>query len=264
MTKSITLGLIAALSLSTSPALAEPVRIISTDNDQPFAFINDQKQPAGLYHSVIKEALAKIPGAEATIEVMPFRRGLAEVTEGKALGIYPVATENHGFEGVQSTSVPFLTEEIVTVCSDKLFDQTSGKNFPDDYKGLNIGRNVGGKGGGVVDNAATSGIFKLQESRDTQGGLKILFAGRSDCYITENLTFLIEVKAMATEVGFNPAEIPPFSVGTTIVKQNVGIGYGAAKSSNPAWMELAGKLDEALSDMKKSGRIDVLVAEFLR
>lgn len=254
---------IAGALLLPASAGAEKVTLLSVDNAPPFAYAKD-KAAAGIYLQIIQEALTKVPGYEVEVQALPARRAFADSKAGKAIGVYPVA-KGQGPEEVATYSSPLLNEQVVVVCGDKAFDESARKAWPADYLGMTIGRNVGGvSGGAAFDTAITEAKVKLDEARETRSNMQKLFAGRIDCYLTENLAFLIEMKAMAAEKLYDPAQVPPFSVGASVATQEATIGYRADDKAFPWQADFTTKLDAALAEMKKSGRIDVIIAEFLR
>lgn len=265
--RALTAGLLglAAAAVAQPGLAAQAVTLFAIDNYPPFAFEDAQsKQAKGIYVQILAEALKGIEGFEVEIKASPWRRAVAAAQQGKGLGVFPayVGSKEPGIAGY---SKPILTEIIVAVCTDNVFDAAARRTWPDDYLGLTLGRNVGSSYGGEgLADLVKQRKIALQDGGNTRGNMQKLFQGRIDCFMTENLAYLLEVKAMGEEGLYDRTRAAPVSKAAEIKREQAAVGFRTDDGKFPFQRDFAAKLDARLEAMTSSGRIDDIIADYLR
>lgn len=244
---------------------AEPLILYASDGDPPFSYVKDGV-PTGIYVDIVREAAAALPDYAVTIVAVPRRRAVMEVLSGtkRALGFFPAYPQDLPKDGRRRVlSAPLLQEDSVVICTDAVFDDSPRRTWPNDYVELRIGRNAGSIVGGPVEGMTTAGIM-VEEGPGTRSNLQKLFRGRLDCVLTENLAFLLEMKAMEQDGEFDVTKAPPFSIGASLGRVEAAIAYRPDTEGDPAAEKFIHALDGVLSRMVRNHRVDEIVADRLR
>ena len=151
-------------------------------------------------------------------------------------------------------SVPILEEKLTLFCHKDLM--TSPRpNFPDDYKGLSIGENLGFSSGDKVNKAKKDGVIRLSSAKGTTSNLKKLILKRLDCYINDRLSVLVELKNLNQKNSYDGNSVKEAT--TLSVEQ----GYlGIATKNTPAYTKIfVENFNSAIEAMKKNGSINDIV-----
>lgn len=261
------IGGILAITLfgAAEAAAADTIKLLAVDNYHPFSYRDPQtQQAAGIYVRIIKQALSGIADMPVEIEASPWRKAVAAIAQGKAVGVFPAYVgSNEG--GISVYSAPIITEVIVAVCGDAVFDSGSRKNWPDDYLGLTIGRTLGSTyGGSALSQLIRDKRMTVKDASDNRSSLKNLFEGEIDCVMTENLAYLMEITAMGEAGLYDRTKAVPVTKGAEIKREQAAIGFMPDKGKYPYQAELINRLNGELAKLEFSGRIADIIAETLR
>lgn len=249
-----------SLQGSNAPGSNTPVTITlyAEDSNAPYAFL-DGDTPDGIYVRILQEAFDRMPGYRLDLVNVPFRRGMDLLEDGKVMGFFP-PYKRKDREWVERYSIPILRETVVVMCS-KDYAQSNLLNvFPDDFKGARFTNNAGYLLAGdeffaMVD----AGDISLEEANTTASNLRLLMAGRVDCYVNERMAILAGMRELAVDKDtarlFNEVAIIGHEFGY--------VAFGPDPDGNwPYRDQFADALDDVLRDMRNSGEIDRLVVSY--
>ena len=84
------LTLLSLLLWANAVAADAPTKItvIGDQSYPPFSFL-DEGKPSGIYVDILTKVFAQLPEYDIDIMMMPWRRGLAEIKNSRALAIFP-------------------------------------------------------------------------------------------------------------------------------------------------------------------------------
>ncbi len=228
------------------------------DNFAPYSF-EAEKLPQGIYVSVINEIFSRIENYHPKIEVVPTVRAKEYLRAGRGFAMVPA----HKSEGDRNTySSALLTERIITVCTDDVFDENSRQQWPVDYQGLVVGFRRGDDTNFLGDKAKSlSNKVRVTPTDNVVSNMKKLLSGRIDCYITESLSFLFDLQALGKEGVYDRNLAHPFTKGTDLMTREAYIMFGLGTEED---QQLSHKISVIISEMRKSGFIDDIIASYLR
>ena len=241
-----------AFSLSVVNANATAITIVGDDSYPPYSY-NDHGVTKGIYTDIIRTAVKKIPEFSVIIETRPWKRGLRMLENGEIPFLYPPYKRPRE-RPYMSYSVPILDEKLVLFCRKDLM-VSPRPNFPDDYKGLSIGENLGFSSGATVNKAKSDGVIRLSSAKGTVANLKKLILKRLDCYINDKLSILVELKALEKSNSYDGSSI--VEAATLSIEQGfLGVATKGATKQNQSCIE---KFNSVILDMKKNGDIDTII-----
>ena len=246
------------LGLSAAPpaARAEPLLLVGDEAHPPFSY-DRGGEPAGIYVDVIREALAMMPGVEARIEVMPWKRALKTVEQGQAAAVFPPYFWPQERPWMDY-SAPILVESIVLVCRADVPD-LDRRQYPTDYAGLVFLNNLGSlaPGPGLLE-MARQGKVTLMEMPGTEDAVRRLVDRGADCYVNDR---------HAIEAGL--AALPPreHRAELVLVQPVAGNqGYlGYRKGADiPGLAAFRAGFDRAVERLRREGRIKAIIENHTR
>lgn len=239
--------LAALLVFSAGSAFAaKQVTIYGDDAYEPYAFSNGGK-PDGIYVKIFEQAFAKMPDYKVVIEMVPWKRALKLVEQGKGLAVFPPYYRAAERPWIDPWSEPILEEGFAAYCRNEVLSSPK-PNWPGDYQGLIIGSNEG------FSVPKAEGL-NVQEAPNSEVNIKKLFAGRIDCYVNDGNAILYAIKQLGLDVS-------KVSKGTQISSEN---GYLAFSKTGPYPFkdDFVAQFNAIIKDMKANGEIDAIVKSFL-
>ncbi len=246
------------LILTARSFAEQQVTIYVVDNFPPYSFEVKQK-PHGIYVNIIKEIFSRIEGYQAKIEAVPRKRAKEYLRAGRGFAMAP-AYETQGDGNIYSHAL--LTERIITVCTDDVFDENTRQEWPIDYRGLIVGFRRGEDTDFIGDNAKSlNQRVRVTPTDNVVSNMRKLLSGRIDCYITESLSFLFELQVLSKEGLYDRNLAAPFTKGTDVMIREARFIYGNNSAQDP---ELATQITQIVSKMRSSGLIDDIIASYLR
>jgi len=234
------------------------VTIYTDDAYKPYSYEENGKAK-GIYVNIIRAVFDKMPEYDVIITPVPWQRGKKIMESGKGFGLSTAYFHGHDWPYLYPYSLPYANEVLNVYCLKKVL-KTARPNWPDDYKGLKIGRPSGfdGFGGSEFNKMVKNKEIILDESKGIVTQIKKIGAKRLDCIIMEETAFNHELKKSQNNRSFDPSwEVPTLSA--EISKNNVYIGYSKKalqQGKYPFHMDFRQKFDALLFQMIRSGEIN--------
>ncbi len=243
---------------------AEPIKLhIVTDDAYPPYSYAEQGEARGIYPAIIRKALARMPEFQLELTPVPWKRGLKMLETGEEFALAPPYFRP-AERPYMDYSVAMLDERVVLFCNAALAATGRLKRWPDDFTGLRIGMNAGFLIGGTqFRQAIRQGKMVLEEARGTSGNLRKVLLGRLDCYMNDRYAVLQELSHIRQDGSFR-ASASLVEV-AQISEEHGYLGYTRQSAAKFSFKEeFARQFDAAISDMKRSGEIEQIVAAELR
>lgn len=234
------------------------VTIYCDEGYQPYSYA-DGKEAKGVYVDVVKKALTQVSGYKVKIEPIPWKRGVKDLESGDSFALFPPYNKPKDRPWMEY-SVPILDEEVVLVLSEDKAKKVRTK-WPDDYGDITIGINSGFLTPKQEDRVK----LKIDESgKTTDQNILKLGMGRIDGYVNDKMSIFDTLNQLKKEAKYKK-EYSNVVVAMTIAKESGYVGYKVGDNSKfPFKEDFKKKLDKALSDMKKSGEIDKILAKYVQ
>ncbi len=238
------------------------VDIAAADGDPPYSYV-ENNELKGIYTTVIRKALQRMPEYRVNFVAVPWKRGLMMLEAGKTFALYPpyLRPDDRPYMGY---SEPIFLELHAVFCTKTVSNGRVLKTWPGDYFGLRFGLNTGSLAGGRTfhDNVA-NGNFTVETVRETRSNLLKLLNGRIDCFLHDRLAVVLELGRIRAEGLVKPATQVIVET-ATLNGEQAYLGFNAREETRfPFTRDFLKKFNAALKDMKKSGAIDDIVEQFL-
>ncbi|MDA9004045.1 transporter substrate-binding domain-containing protein [bacterium] len=249
-------ALTSAIILFSTPTLAATkVDIYGDDGYPPYSYTQGG-EIVGIDTRIIAEAGKRMPDYDITLKPVSWKKGLNLLENGKIGFLYPPYYRPE-LRPYMTYTDDLLTEELVLFCRTELVDK--GLNtFPDDFKGLSVGKKLGYAPGDAFDKAAKDGIIKIVEMKETKAILNRLIKGGIDCYINDRLSVLFELKEMQQQGAYDGDSIKP---SVTMSAEKVFIGVTKKTDKYPYTVDFVKQFNKALNEMKTDGTLDKIINE---
>ena len=269
MIRTVTICALIAL-LAEPPAMADPlvVSLVTDDSHFPYAYL-EQGRPVGIYVKIVEAVLSRMPGYEARITALPWKRALHLTETGEASGIFPP----HYFPTVRPYldlySDPILPETPVLQCNEATLAAhgIDRKNaaWPGGYAGITVARPMGNHMGGDELQALfeANGITVITAGGGVIENLRALAHGRTDCIVNDRLT----VRA-ATAWLLKKEPALPLAAITEVAVFPVEPGYlalsGPAARHDPFRQTFLAEFNVRLRHLREDGTLDQIVEDYLK
>ena len=234
------------------------VMLYAEDSNAPYAFF-DGVSADGIYVRILREAFERMPGYELELTSVPFRRGMELLKDGKITGFFP-PYKRADRDWVERYSVPILSETVVVLCRNDYAQHHDLDVFPDDFMGARFANNAGYRmAGAAFFDMVEAGAITLEEANTTASNLRLLVAGRVDCYINERMAILEGLRELAIE-----HEVARSFDEVAIIGREFGyVAFGPDPDGQWSWRDqFADRLNQVLTDMSDNGVIDQLVVSY--
>ena len=260
--KSIFMALVAASLAFGSETRAQTAVTLVGDNNYPPYSYEEKGRAHGIYVEILQEAFEELDGFDLQIQMLPWKRGLALVEDGAAVGIFPPYQHTEARPYIWPYSEPILFEQVAVFCdADAL--HLERPNWPEDYFGFRIANNRGFlTPGKAFFDAAKDGTIELNEVANARTGLKMLIQGRVDCYVNDGRAIRWELTRLKKEGVYNPG-ILEIKQGALASGEWGYVGFtDRDEGLFPFKDTLAFRLDKVIERMKTKGRIAEIVNRF--
>jgi polar amino acid transport system substrate-binding protein len=211
----------------------------------------------------LTEAFGKIEGYDVSIKLVPWKRGLSKLKEGVDFALFPphLRPNMHPYMTLYSK---FILEETIVVLFTK--ETLAGRKFevfPKDFVGLTFVNNAGFSAGGEeFQKMAEAGELVIIESKSTQVNLRRLFAGRANCFANDRLNIKTALNKLK-DTGSIQKDARELVEVLSVKTEKGYLGYSGPGSARfPFKEDFIKKLDVITHDMKSTGRIAQIVANF--
>ncbi|WP_243546916.1 substrate-binding periplasmic protein [Pseudodesulfovibrio tunisiensis] len=248
-----TLLVLLSCSGAMAGSKAKKVLIVGDDAYPPYSYV-EHGEPKGIYVDILRRIFERMAGYDVTMRLMPYKRAMDMARRGEAFGVFPPYYKPRMRPYLGTYSDPILREEVVVICHWSVLSRERPK-FPEDYKGLRFGNNLGFViGGDDFWHAVRDRIIDLEEVRGTETNLRKLVNGRLDCYINDRLAILATLKRMEAEGTIANAD-------ALIKEAYVVSGQYAhlAFSGHVDCTDFVAKFNRELAGMRASGELDEIV-----
>ncbi|MCP4077016.1 MAG: amino acid ABC transporter substrate-binding protein [Gammaproteobacteria bacterium] len=254
--------------LSVSKAiLAEEIEVVIWVNDShpPYTYEKDGKA-MGIYIEVMEKISQRMNGYTMKFNPAPWQRVKKEIKRGNAFAFMPPYYHGHDWEYIWPYSLPIMEEKVVLVCRNEILE-TPRPNWPDDYLGLLIGNNTGydGFGGPRFRQYVSEGKMALQELKTTEQNILTLVKGRSDCYMVNHFSFIMEKKQLIESGRVNADAMQKIKLGPVISADAVYMGFTDRDNGKFDFKkDFHQKINNELYKMQKSDEIRKIADQFLK
>jgi polar amino acid transport system substrate-binding protein len=246
------------LALPPLAQATEKVVIYGDDDYAPYSYVEDGRFQ-GMYVDILRQAAKKLAPAYAVeLQSTPWNRGLAGLEYGSVFALFPPGLKAER-PYVQPYSVALYRETVVLFCNDDVMAHPH-KDFPEDFRGLRIGVNLGFLLSERLIQAAKAGVVKLDAVKGNETNLRKLALKRVDCYASDRAAAMYSMKRLRSDPemrGFTLREAVELSGEDTF------IAYSA--KNQPAYKaDFVEKMNAALESMKTNGELEKIESNYLR
>lgn len=246
-----------------APATAPGTIVIYGDDGYPPYSYLENGELKGIYTTIIRLALKKMPEYQVELQPVPWKRGLVRLETGENFALYPPYLRP-AERPWMDYSDPILAEQLVVYCNSAVTAQRPLKNWPADYTGLRIGLNAGFLSGGkLFDQAVRDGRLRAVPARSNRHNLLKLLKGRIDCYMNDRLSIVWELGKLRHE---KLVEADALEVAETAA---ISAEHGYLGVTNrdggrfPYKQDFIHKFNAVLREMKQDGEIRSVLDQFL-
>lgn len=254
MKKSLSILVVMVLVLFAGSAWASQKVVVYGDDGYPPYSYGEGREVKGIYVDILKEAFSKMEGYDVEIKVLPWKRLLSKLEAGKIVaGFPPYKVASRPW---MVYSEPILQENVVVF---GLKSKVEGKTkWPEDFYGLRVGLNHGFSYENLLGHegaeAVKAGKLTVEEAMDSTTNLRKLVAGRIDIYVNDQLTDISK---------FASGE-DPVVLASTVGGQWGYLGFSSDNSSFPYADDFRAAFDEAIKEMKNSGKIEEILNNYMK
>lgn len=256
------------LLISTSLSVAgEDIEVTVHVDDayKPFSFMHEGRAK-GMYIDVLRAAFSKMDGFNVKMKPIPWNRGKKMMETGKQFALTPTFFHAHDWPYLYPYSLPFYTETIIAVCTEKTLKQAR-PHWPDDYKGLIVGNVAGfdGWGGSKFRALVKQAKIHYIEAQSTDALIQMIPRGHADCIMIENRAFDYEYRRLKSSAAYNENSHSKLIKGAIIGTDPVYIGYSEAaiKSGKHTYAyDFRKAFDAAIYQMNKSGEVEDIMSAY--
>jgi len=259
--------LIFIICIMALPAFGEKidVTIYVDDAYKPFSYKGKDGQAEGIYINVLETAFSRMESFNVAIKPIPWKRGKHLMEMGDGFGLAPAFYHGHDWPYLHPYSLPFYTETITAVCTEKTLE-TPRLNWPQDYLGLQVGNVTGydGWGGKEFRKLVKEGKIKYQEAKGSAENILKLGAGRVHCIMMEDTAFDYAYGKLKLSGKYNQ-KMARIKKGAIIGVDHVYIGYSKTartKGKYPFQFDFMQAFDNEIYKMIKSGEIKEIMSSY--
>lgn len=261
MKKIINYFLLIFFVLNISNVQAETsVTVYTDENFAPYTYMAGS-EVKGLYIDIMDKAFSRMDGYSVKIDAVPWKRALWYIETGDGFAVFAPYYRPSERPYISPYSVPFFEEDVVVFCREEVMN-IPRKKWPEDFKGLVIGRTAGFLSGGEgLAKAIKDGVVFLDEYKGVRENIIKMLAGRIDGYINDRQTILMGIKAIQKDEGLYPDK--RLVEAAVVSAEKVYLGYSAkGKAKFPFKDDFVKKFDMVIENMKRSGEIQAIEENF--
>lgn len=252
----ILLTLLALFTFNTCLAV-EKITLYGDDDYAPYSYV-EKGQFKGIYVEFLQRVAEKmLPEYQVSLSPLPWKRGLVYLESGQILALFPPYRRDKDRPYISSYSNPLYHETVALFCHDAVMKKPRAQ-FPDDYLGLTIGINLGFVVNEKLARAAEAGKVKLEEAKGNSSNLQKLATQRVDCYANDRLSVIFSAKPFNGMVGNKALVLREVAA---LSGEDAYIGF-SRKHPAPYKADFLAKLNTAIDDVKRTGLMEKLVANY--
>ncbi|HEX5842876.1 MAG TPA: transporter substrate-binding domain-containing protein, partial [Pseudomonas sp.] len=241
------LMLLLGLAVAAQSRAETLVTLLLDDSYPPYSFQRDG-EASGIYADILRAAEPLLPGYRLKLKPLPWRRALAEIEAGRELAVVPPYYRPQERPWIGPYSVPMLEERLAVFCRQGVFKDNPRLRWPEDYRGLRFGNNMGFLlGGQPFWSAVQLGLIHVEEAPGNRANLLKLVHQRIDCYLNDRLSVLSELARMRQEGLYDPGKHQLVVEGPSVSVENGHVGFSNRSAERfPFKQDFASRLDAAL------------------
>jgi len=250
----ILFSLLCSLAIAKEPI---PVAIVGDSNYPPYSYL-EKGRLVGIYPDLIRAIDKKMEDYAITIEGLPWKRALLKVENGEVPFVFPPYLRPKGRPYLRYSD-PLMDEWVVMYCHRHVM-MKERSTFPDAYKGLKVGRNLGFLIGNDILDAGERGIIRLITTNDAETALRRIHSKKLDCYVNDRLSVLYELKVLQEKEKLNPAAL------VEAIKFSEEQAYLAGSKNSllyPFIDDFYDTFNRHLLSMKLSGELNAIVLKYV-
>lgn len=231
--------------------------VILCDAGYPPYSYAEGDEAKGIYAEILRAAFSRMPEYRVHIRPVPWARGLSELSEGRALALYPPYRRPEERPWMDY-SRPIVRETLVVFVRADVARAVEQERFPQAYRGLRIGQNRGFIN--IVDQdyqvMLAKGELRQIYSKDNHTNLAMLYRGRLDAYINDRRAVLWELEQMRRDGVFESDSLNWVVEGPWLTGEEGYLGYTRVNTSAyPYKDDFKKRLDAVLFDLEREGVI---------
>lgn len=231
--------------------------VILCDAGYPPYSYAEGDEAKGIYAEILRAAFTRMPEYRVHIRPVPWARGLSELSEGRALALYPPYRRPEERPWMDY-SRPIVRETLVVFVRADVARAVEQERFPHAYRGLRIGQNRGFIN--IVDQdyqvMLAKGELRQIYSKDNRTNLAMLYRGRLDAYINDRRAVLWELEQMQRDGVFESDSLNWVVEGPWLTGEEGYLGYTRVNTSAyPYKADFKKRLDAVLFDLEREGVI---------
>ncbi len=236
------------LLLLVSQLLAvQTVEILGDKSYPPYSYKEDGLAK-GVYVDIIQAAVDKMPQYDVKFRMIAWKRSIALVKKGKAIGFFPPYYSKDRSRWSRF-SEPILSEKSNVYALAKTLKGRS--KFPEDFFGLTVCINKGFTlmtGGIKMKNAIDEHRLKLIYGKNNKACINRVFRGVADFYVNDQF---IDI-----------SQFPKLKRGLVLAENYGHIGFTLKKERYPYSDDFVEKFNKVIVEMKQNGEIEQIVKKY--
>lgn len=240
---------------------ATPVTVIGMSDYYPYSYLEDG-EIKGIYPELLGTIFARMPEYFVTIELLPWKRGLALVKEHQRFAIFPPYKRLEDRPWMSVFSLPYMDEQVVVVCRKDQVNLANLKKFPEDYQGLTFGNNLGFlTPGPAFFELVKAGKIKLTEFPSVLANLEQMRDGLITCYADDRLAIVAEAKKVVYRD--SGADLNQIMIETAVIStESVYLGFAeGSEKVFPYRDQFIKEFNQHLLQAKQSGLINKVLQD---
>ena len=236
----------------------QEVTLYGDDDYRPYSYVENGVQK-GIYSDILREIDHELPSYQLVLKALPWKRGLRMLKRGDIAFLYP-PYKRPKERAYMNYSRPILHEVLSLFCrKDTLL--TSASIFPDDFKGLSVGKSLGFSIGDKVHEAGGLGLISLTSAKGAMTNLQKLLHKELHCYVNDRLSILYELESLQKQGLYDGESI----IETVTLSSEYGhIGITKKVAGFPYIKGFIEQLDLAIERLEKKGEIKKIVERYMK
>ncbi len=237
---------------------SQEVTLYGDDDYRPYSYVESGVQK-GIYSDILRKVDGEIPGYQLVLKALPWKRGLRMLKRGDIAFLYP-PYKRLKERAYMNYSRPILQEVLSVFCrKDTLL--TSASIFPEDFKGLSVGKSLGFSIGHKVNEAEGLGLINLTSAKGTMTNLQKLLHKELHCYVNDRLSILYELESLQKKGLYDGVSI----IETVTLSSEYGhIGITKETASFPYIKDFMKQFNLAIKRLEKKGEIKNIVERYMK
>ncbi len=257
-------GIVLSVSTLATGNEINKVVLYGDQDYYPYSFTEKGVQ-RGLYSELLRQL--SIPGIELQLVPIPWKRGLKYLEEGLIFGLYPPYKLKQERPYIRPYSLPLFSERVVFYCHNRAGLDQNKPQWPEDFQGLKIGRNLGfTMVPGGFWNAVENKRIELMEFAGTDISLQALALQRSiDCYLNDAVAIQLAYKKLKRQWKGHRLyhKIVPIELVLDVLQQQAYIGYSNPYlQRHPEYLPVIEQLDQAIKQFTQSPDFDSFIDRY--